>query len=69
MELLPVTGIENIKNSGEERQLDVDHNHETGQVRGLICRSCNTLVGYTESGALYLALDYLKRFNSSGNRT
>ena len=54
---------------GEERKLEVDHNHTTNQVRGLICRSCNTLVGYIESGALHLALDYLNRFNSSGNRT
>ena len=28
--------------------LVVDHNHTTGQIRGLLCTRCNTLVGYIE---------------------
>lgn len=32
-----------------DRRLGVDHNHETSEIRSLLCRRCNFLVGYVEN--------------------
>jgi hypothetical protein len=29
-------------------KLEIDHNHKTGKVRQLLCKRCNTMVGYAE---------------------
>ena len=31
------------------RRLDIDHSHETGAIRGLLCTTCNRAVGAFES--------------------
>lgn len=45
------------------RKLVIDHDHETGVVRGLICRTCNTGIGHLMDNPelLLRALDYLRR--------
>lgn len=41
----------------------VDHDHETGAVRGLLCHRCNCRLGSIEDTEfLNLALEYLQRF-------
>jgi 5-methylcytosine-specific restriction endonuclease McrA len=42
--------------------LAVDHNHDTGEVRGLLCKKCNTAIGLLnhEQGLLDRAKQYLR---------
>jgi hypothetical protein len=35
--------------------LVVDHNHQTGQVRGLLCRRCNSAIGFVDERVDVLA--------------
>ena len=48
------------------RRLYVDHNHYTGEVRGLLCRSCNNGIGnFAEDlGLLAAAASYLRQYQS-----
>lgn len=41
----------------------VDHNHETGKVRGLLCNNCNIGIGALEDSVTYLmnAVQYLEK--------
>lgn len=44
-------------------KLDVDHCHETGKFRGMLCKGCNTALGkFKDSPALLTrAIEYLER--------
>jgi hypothetical protein len=55
---------ERIKtNKGTIKNLAVDHCHQTGKVRGLLCHSCNTALGNFRDSieSLQSAIDYLSR--------
>ncbi len=49
--------------TGKTRKLSVDHSHETGRVRGLLCRPCNNMLGHLRDDpeAFSRAASYLKR--------
>lgn len=44
-------------------RLNVDHDHSTGKVRGLLCRRCNLLLGKVQDNETILAsaINYLRR--------
>jgi hypothetical protein len=48
-------------------RLAVDHQHDSGQVRGLLCNSCNAGLGFLKDNEQILenALAYLKRWSCS----
>lgn len=50
--------------NGEVEMFCVDHNHETGAIRGLLCASCNTLLGFAkdDTDILGSAITYLKEY-------
>ena len=49
-------------NSDVVRELAVDHCHKTGKIRGLLCTSCNIILGHAKDdfNLLYNAAKYLE---------
>jgi len=56
-------GLCAVCKEASEKTLEVDHNHETGAVRGLVCHSCNAGMGSLRDDPelLRAAADYLEK--------
>lgn len=52
--------------TGRKKYLAVDHDHDTGKVRGLLCDNCNRAIGLLKDNVEVLdkASEYLKKTNT-----
>ena len=53
-----ICGVHEIQNG---KRLNIDHDHQTGKYRGLLCVRCNIGIGYFKdnTNTLGKAIDYL----------
>lgn len=59
-----ICGLQNeISRHGTRKSLCVDHDHETGEVRGLLCTPCNVALGNLRDSVELLnkAIEYLNK--------
>ena len=51
------------KQDGSVKRLAVDHNHETGKIRALLCSECNQMLGKAKDSeeTLLAAVAYLRK--------
>lgn len=49
---------------GKRKYFCIDHNHETGKIRGLLCQHCNTALGcfQDKQDVLQKAINYLRLY-------
>lgn len=50
---------------GSTEKLNLDHDHETGEVRGILCWDCNVSLGKFTEKELENALEYLRAAHRS----
>jgi len=60
---------ETAKRSGKVVPLSVDHNHQTGKPRGLLCAACNRAIGLMQEDPqrLEAAARYLRQHQASSH--
>lgn len=61
--------LETVVRDGAVKALAVDHNHETGAVRELLCQACNQVVGFSKENPARLraAAAYIEKHRETAN--
>ena len=56
----------NVESIKRKKRLSVDHNHQTGKIRGLLCSKCNNGIGWFKEDLVILnrAVEYLRASDS-----
>lgn len=56
---------------GDISRLCIDHNHDTGFVRALLCHGCNQVIGHAKESIeiLQKAIEYIKKHNTKDGLT
>ena len=51
---------------GTTKNLHIDHNHETNEVRGVLCTNCNRGIGHLKDSPTLLlkAVEYLEKYGN-----
>jgi hypothetical protein len=59
-----IHGYTSLKDKSKRTKACLDHDHETGEVRGLLCSRCNTGIGFLRDSPniVALAFEYLKKY-------
>jgi hypothetical protein len=54
-----------LDSGGNVRNLAIDHNHETGKIRGLLCNRCNYVLGFSKDSVdiLNSMIKYLETYS------
>lgn len=62
-----ICGAESPGPSSLRKHFPIDHNHVTGQIRGLLCHMCNHLLGDAreDKDILLNAIEYLSKYKES----
>lgn len=60
--LVDVRSTSTCEMCGATEFLGIDHNHQTGQVRGVLCNGCNIVVAALEGDRAQTAQSYLEKY-------